>query len=68
MKKNEYRFAGKRAAPPRFLKKGRVHLWIGPSRRLHRAFNAVVDYRWFNFSGFELGDVKIGSDSFIIGD
>lgn len=52
----------------RFIKEGKEHLWIGFSRRLHRAFNAGVDYRWFNFNGFKLGDVKIGSESFIIGD
>ncbi len=68
MKKNEYE-TDCTEYYRRFIKEGKEHLWVGGSNYLHGRYEAqTADYRWFNFNGFKLGAVKIGSDSFIIGD
>ena len=66
MKRNEYekiRFDNE----TQFCRGGKDILWVFDDEPgLSCYFHA--DLRWFNFNGFKLGDVKIGNESFIIGD
>lgn len=65
MKRNEYRRVRTRNEI-QFHKGSKEILWEFNEPGLSCYFNA--DLRWFNFNGFDLGDVKIGNEGFIIGD